>query len=330
MNLAVTAMNLAVTTEHLLELTKSADLLRATAERAMKADTLERALHAARLEKDAWESQANDHYKDSRTWRERYEKEAIKNGELESDLKKWKEHLNGEVDRRLMMERGIAELLPPPADDDARPQFDRLLERLRLANDANRAWDDLMIRCDALKGEVVTADNHAACRLNVLGEIHRILGSDGSPTGVNVLTGVPPEYARLPKRIEQLLADVTTWRERYDKEVIKNGELVRENAAVKDDHHAMWNRVRLLESENETLARNMPPEPPAEVAATPDLVYVGQQRWCRSGRTSPDDAVVLRYRDGWVVLCESWMDRETGKLTDIPVPVRDLPEVSAL
>ena len=75
-------MNPTVTTEHLLELTKSADLLRATAERAMKADTLERALHDARLEKDAWESQANDHYKDSRTWRERYDKEVIKNGEL--------------------------------------------------------------------------------------------------------------------------------------------------------------------------------------------------------------------------------------------------------
>jgi len=75
-------MSLAVTTEHLLELAKSADLLRATAERAMKADTLERALHAARLEKDAWESQANDHYKDSRTWRDRYDKEVAKNGEL--------------------------------------------------------------------------------------------------------------------------------------------------------------------------------------------------------------------------------------------------------
>jgi hypothetical protein len=165
--------------------------------------------------------------------------------ELESDLKKWREHLDGEVDRRLMMERKIAELLPPPAGGDSRPQFDRLLERLRLANDANRSWDDLILRCDYLKGEVVTANNHAACRLNVLGEIHRILGSDGGTTGVNALTGVPPEYARLPKRIEQLLADATTWRERYDKEVAKNGELLREN---------------------ETLARNMPPEPPMETA----------------------------------------------------------------
>jgi hypothetical protein len=165
--------------------------------------------------------------------------------ELESDLKKWREHLDGEVDRRLMMERKIAELLPPPAGGDSRPQFDRLLERLRLVNDANRSWDDLMIRCDNLKGEVVTAGNHAACRLNVLEEIHRILGSDGSPTGVSALTGVPPHIYRLPKRIEQLLADATTWRERYDKEVAKNGELLREN---------------------ETLARNMPPEPPMETA----------------------------------------------------------------
>ncbi len=246
--------------------------------------------------------------------------------ELESRLKRASESLNGEVDRRLMMEKRISELLPVPADGDSRPQFERLLERLRMANDANRSWDD---RCDYLKGEVVTAGNHAACRLNVLGEIHRIIGSDGSPTGVNVLTGVPPDLARLPKRIEQLLADVTTWRERYDEEVCKNGELMRENAAVKDDHHAMWNRVRLLESENETLARNMPPEPPAEVTAKPDLVYVGQ-RWCRSGRTAPDYGVVLNYPEGWVVLCESWMDRETGKLTDIPVPVRDLPEVSGV
>ena len=80
---------------------------------------------------------------------------------------------------------------------------------------------------EAFKGEIVTAGNHAACRLNVLGDIHRILGSDGEPTGANVLTGVSPELARLPKRIERLLQDTTTWRERYDKEVFKNGELAR-------------------------------------------------------------------------------------------------------
>jgi hypothetical protein len=152
--------------------------------------------------------------------------------ELESNLKKWREHLNGEIDRRLMMERGIAELLPVPADDDARPQFERLLERLRMANEVNRTWDELVSENDRLRRE------------------------------------------------------------------------------------------------NETLARNVPPEPPADMAAKPDLVYVGQ-RWCRSGRTAPDYGVVLNYPEGWVVLCESWLDRETGKLTDIPVPVRDLPEVSA-
>jgi hypothetical protein len=248
-----------------------------------------------------------------------------------------------------MMEKRIAELLPVPAGGDARPQFDRLLERLRLANEVNKTWDDLMLKCDALKGEVVTAGNHAACRLNVLGEIHRILGSDGGTTEVNVLTGVPPDLARLPKRIEQLLADVTTWRERYDKEVCKNGELVQTLEDTKNRNRGLWERAGYAENrvngllhekldqeqritdllrENETLARNMPPEPPAEVAAKPDLVYVGQ-RWCCSGRTARNDAVALRYPDGWVVLCESWMDRETGKLTDIPVPVIDLPEVSA-
>jgi hypothetical protein len=226
----------------------------------------------------------------------------------ESDLKKWREHLDGEVSRRLMMEQQICGLLPVPADGDSRPQFDRLLERLRLANEVNRTWDDLMLKCDALKGEVVTAGNHAACRLNVLMEIHSILGLDGLQNeAMSTVTGVSPQLARLPKRIKQLLAAVTTWRERYDKEVRKNGELVREN---------------------ETLARNVPPEPPEPPAAKPDLVYVGQ-RWCRSGRTAPDYGVVLRYPDGWVVLCESWLDRETGKLTDIPVPVIDLPEVSA-
>jgi hypothetical protein len=256
--------------------------------------------------------------------------------ELESRLKRASESLNGEVDRRLMMEKRIAELLPVPADDDYRPQFDRLLERLRMANEVNRTWDELVSENDRLRrenqsfqGKLVTNGNYDVCRYNVLNDIYRVLGSDGLPMEIDVLTGVQSHLNRLPKRIEQLLADVTTWRERYDKEVCKNGELVRENAAVKDDHHAMWNRVRLLESENETLARNTPPEPPAEVAAKPDLVYVGQ-RWCRSGRTAPDYGVVLNYPEGWVVLCESWMDRETGKLTDIPVPVRDLPEVSGV
>ena len=116
---------------------------------------------------------------------------------------------------------------------------------------------------EGLRLKCVTAGNHAACRLNVLKGIYHILGSDGGPTGENVLTGVPLELARLPKQIGQLLADVTTWRGRYNMMIAENGELVRENAAVKDAHHAIWKRLQLVEGENETLARNMPPEPPS-------------------------------------------------------------------
>lgn len=264
--------------------------------------------------------------------------------DLESDLKRWRESLNGEVDCRLMMERRIAEMLPVPADGDSRPQFERLLERLRLANDANRAWDDLMIRCDALKGELVTAGNHASCRLNVLGEIHRILGSDGSPTGVNVLTGVPPEYARLPKRIEQLLADVTTWRERYDKEVIKNGELVRENETLArqvppvtpENDPIFWNpyngavqdhrdgTVIQPDTDKERAKRGLPPletEPP---------VLIGQQ-WCRVNHENdvPEDAIGDQRKGGWMTLCNVFQSAD-GTLTYVPVRISDLPEVSAL
>ena len=261
---------------------------------------------------------------------------------LESDLKKWREHLDGEVSRRLMMEQQICGLLPPPEEGDSRPQFERLLERLRLANDANLAWDDLMIRCDALKGEVVTAGNHASCRLNVLGEIHRILGSDGSPTGVNVLTGVPPEYARLPKRIEQLLADVTTWRERYDKEVAKNDELLRENETLArqvppvppENDPIFWNpyngavqdhrdgTVIQPDTDKERAKRGLPP------LETESPVLIGQQ-WCRIPADSdlPYGFVYLYYTDAMVIRCNTYQNPD-GTLTYVPVRISDLPEVS--
>ena len=226
-------------------------------------------------------------------------------------------------------------------------RFSKILDRI---HDLLRENEGLRRENQSFQGKLVTNGNYDVCRYNVLNDIYRVLGSDGLPMEIDVLTGVQSHLNRLPKRIEQLLADVTTWRERYDKEVCKNGDLVRENETlarnvppvppedeqapryVGDLCEAWMNRGRVDGCCNPSInpdRMNDAPEPPAEVAAKLDLVYVGQ-RWCRSGRTAPDDAVVLRYPDGWVVLCESWMDRETGKLTDIPVPVRDLPEVSAL
>lgn len=159
-------------------------------------------------------------------------------------------------------------------------RVEELEKTLANCQSGNRTLSD---RNEALKQEIVTIGNHAACRLNVLGDIYRVLGSDGGETGANALTGVSPELDRLPKRIERLIR------------------------------------------ENETLARNVPPEPPPETGEKQNHVYVGQT-WCRSGRTAPDDGVVLNYPDGWVVLCESWADLETGELTYVPVPVRELPK----
>lgn len=360
-------MNPTITTEELLALTKSADLLRRTAEKAMRFDEAERLL--------------TEHI---RSW------ERLQNA--------------------------------MPEDDYDRPLVERVVQRLGLV--------------DALKEEVVTASNHAACRLNVLGEIHRILGSDGGTTGVCALTGVPPQLYRLPKRVEQLVGELhgtrndrdhlagilekvaracdgddpldfpqlpqkvaelvkqaeqcQSWRDEFVKaenkanraeeransaglQVIalsqelegvranltrmdeRVGELLRENAAVKDAHHAMWKRLQLVEGENETLARNMPPEPPTETAlhAMQDRIVQKTaeawlqdtpvvrtydpacfrttknlgQAWCRlkPGTYSPALAVLDMPPNDLMVLCEVHMDTTTGALTYHPVAVKDLP-----
>ena len=193
-------------------------------------------------------------------------------------------------------------------------------------------------KSEAFKGEIVTAGNHAACRLNVLGDIHRILGSDGEPTGANALTGVSPELARLPKRIERLLQDTVTWRERYDKEVFKNGEL-----------------VRLMEN----LARNVPPEPMTRVeqemvkvdsnnsggkvvdnsvttatgsAHFDTAEHIGQA-WCRTDEEYPKCLELVTWREAKplrVVLCD--IVRRTTKsgirIEYVPIQVDDLPQVT--
>ena len=175
-----------------------------------------------------------------------------------------------------------------------------------------QAVERLRLKCESLKREGVTAGNHSACRLNVLKDIHRTLGSDGGTTGVNALTGVPPQMTRLPKRIEQLLADVTTWRERYDMMIAKNGELVREN---------------------ETLARNMPPEPPAEtsVVMTYDpacfrTTKVIGQAWCKTDRAT-NSALKFNMHNDCIVLCDVHQDTTTGALTYRPLAMEDLPIV---
>lgn len=113
----------------------------------------------------------------------------------------------------------IERALPP--DPNLVPDFAPLVERVLYRLEET---EKLRRENEALKSEITTLGNHAICRLNVLKDIHRVLGSDGGETGASMLTGVPPELYRLPKRIERLIR------------------------------------------ENETLARNMPPEPPAEPA----------------------------------------------------------------
>jgi hypothetical protein len=180
------------------------------------------------------------------------------------------------------------------------------------------AVEKLIEKCNLLKGEVVTAGNYAACRLNVLREIHSILGLDGLQNeAMSTVTGVSPQLARLPKRVKQLLTDVTTWRERYDKEVIKNGELMREN---------------------ETLALNVPPEPPLMEKVTnadpvvliynrkdfPTSKLIGQA-WCRTENRHPGGCLVL----GWgnnAVLCNV-LQAQDGSLTYSPIPFDELPHV---
>jgi hypothetical protein len=257
--------NPTITTEQLLDITKSAVLLRQTAEQALRCESLARELHSTRTDRDY----------------------------LAGVLERTHHAFDGDPD-------------DGPEDFSALP----------------KAVEDLMHKCEAIKGEVVTAGNHAACRLNVLRDIFLILGTDGSPNeAMNTVTGVLPQFARLPKRIKQLLADVTTWRERYDKEVCKNGDLVREN---------------------ETLARNAPPKPPLmEEVTNVDGVVITYNRkdfpapkligqaWCRTENRHPGGCLVL----GWgnnAVLCNVHQDVMTGAVTYLPIPFDELPHVSSI
>lgn len=317
-------MNPTITTEELLALTKSADLLRRTAEKAMRFDEAERLL--------------TEHI---RSW------ERLQNAMPEPDI-----------------------------NDTPEPLVKRVAQRLNLV--------------DALKEEVVTAGNHAACRLNVLGEIHRILGSDGGTTGVCALTGVPPQLYRLPKRVEQLVGELHGTRNDRDHlagilekvaracdgddpldfpqlpqkvaELAKEAaqcqqwrdEFVKaENKASRAEERAnsaglqliaLDQEVRTLRRENETLARNMPPEPPMETAihemqdriarktseawrqdrATRVTKVIGQV-WCRGNPSVGHIGVA--YPGGRLVLCEVHQDVQTRALTYHPVAVKDLPLV---
>ena len=187
---------------------------------------------------------------------------------------------------------------------------------------------------EAFKGEIVTAGNHAACRLNVLGDIHRILGSDGEPTGANVLTGVSPELARLPKRIERLLQDTTTWRERYDKEVFKNGELVRlmENLARNVPPEPMTR----VEQERAQARRKNEPTGPVTMTYDPKAMVtysVEGQAWCRTDEEYPNCLELVTYRNAKplrVVLCDI-VRRTTmsgSSIEYVPIQVDDLPQVT--
>lgn len=206
---------------------------------------------------------------------------------------------------------------------EERTDLNRLVAKLY---DADR-------KADALKEEIAAQGNYATCRLNVLGEIHRVLGSDGGTTGVNVLTGVPPELARLPKRVEQLLADVTTWRERYDKEVCKNGELVATLELVQATNRRQFAEIEKLRRENEklrreneTLARNVPPEPSV---SDPSAIRIGQA-WCKTDRATTDLVnFVFKFdmQTHFIVLCEVRQDVNTGALTYHPLQIKDLPLV---
>jgi hypothetical protein len=174
-------------------------------------------------------------------------------------------------------------------------------------------------------------------------------------------------------RIEKQESQILTWRERYDKEVCTKRKMREQAVSALErvvELEAMDRKlgearatIATLRRENETLARNVPPEPPADdpifwnpyngavqdhrdgTVIQPDTdkerakrglppletespVLIGQQ-WCRSGRTAPDDGVVLNYPDGWVVLCSTYQSAD-GTLTYRPLAVRDLPEVSAI
>lgn len=339
-------MNPTITTEELLALSKSADLLRQTAEKAMRFDEAERLL--------------TDHV---RSW-----------GRLQNAM-------------------------PDVNDTDtaATPLVERVIQRLHLV--------------DALKEEVVNEGNHAAGRLNLLVEIHRILVSDGGTTGVSGLTGVPPQLYRLPKRIEQIICEMQSARNDRDhlggilekvaracdgddpnitpldfpqlpgrvaelakqatqcrhateqrNQLVRDRDRVagqrdhairerdaRENAANdwKGRYHeeVAWSRELLRE--NETLARNMPPEPSASVFDTPSgaaghlrgqfnatqptsfTKVIGQQ-WCKTDRATTDlvnFAFKFDMQTHYIVLCEVRRDVQTGALTYHPVGVKDLPLV---
>jgi hypothetical protein len=210
-------------------------------------------------------------------------------------------HTNDYIEREhIAAWKQIQAVLPEKPDEKDSSLVEDVIECIETLRRENQM---LVQKCEALKGEITTLGNHAICRLNLLGDIHRVLGSDGGETGACMLTGVSPELYRLPKRIEN------------------------------------------LRRENETLARNMPPEPPAEpqgstleygdgsgyVRQATDstdaaaLRLVGHQ-WYRTKQHDflPSLTVHIAYPEANLVLCAVYQNVVTGALTHTPVLISDL------
>lgn len=123
-------------------------------------------------------------------------------------------------------------------------------------------------------------------------------------------------------------------------------ELPLEVLALHDMYNELLVKNKTLERENETLARNMPPEPPVEEPRKRPVIVQGMdycfpqsecrvtkilgQQWCRTSTDTAEapDTFGLRFRDGsHMVLCEVHQDVQTGALTYRPLSVEDLPLV---
>ena len=156
---------------------------------------------------------------------------------------------------------------------------------------------------DALQRELTLVSNHSHCRRNLLVEIHRILGPDGGESTVNAATGLTGAHARLPKRVERLAADVAEWRDKHDAKARQLSDLEDSAAFLRnlldriadllgtEDYQPpledMPNLVSKLQQENETLARQVPPEP-ASLKQTISGDETGYNTLYRQGRTITD------------------------------------------
>lgn len=210
-------------------------------------------------------------------------------------------------------------------------------ELLALSKSADllRQTAEKAMRFDSLARELRSARNDRDHLAGILEKIMQIF--EGHPD-----LG-PQDFSELPLEVSAL-------HDMYNEELDRNRKLVRENETLArnmppepPDDSVFWNpyngvvqdhrdgTVIQPDTDKERAKRGLPPfEMPESVLDTPfgaagRVTKVIGQQWCRGNAS--EGHIGVAYPGGRLVLCEVHQDVQTGALTYHPLSVKDLPIV---